>query len=246
MAKIYTRTTSTHGNDKLLILDGREALMYPFNVGTWNEARLGMFVSLTSSVSDDANAVAETITTDSPSNMISIGIKDSSDTLPRIDGSMFWGLGSANTSLTLTSAASNGQNTATGGAGLAVVSYGTSVTTSSSGASPLYLSNVNSANTSTFSVNFIGVKFVIANRGTSTQSVSVSYSTVNTNYSTITIAQLRSLMNSATFSSGTTAVSSQAWHDSGTPRAIPDTIFVRLPHSLNRLRIHTLVMERYS
>src|SRR5947208_14686000 len=79
--------------DRVLILDSRQGLFYPFISPNWLDIRLGLFLSLTTqAANDDPTGLSETLaTTGSQADRAWIGFKTSADTLgPRL--SSFFGL----------------------------------------------------------------------------------------------------------------------------------------------------------
>lgn len=240
MAKIYTKTITT-GTDKTLILDPREGLIYPFDIGSdWTEARLGMFISMTPYDNDNATPLAETLTDSIPLNSFHIGLKNNDTTLPETDGALFWGATSVNP-ISIPATASEYINAAMWN----MVSNGTTVFSPvSSTTSNIYISKTTSASADSYCA-YIGQKFTITNRGGATQAVSVSFISPTTpKYSNSSLSVLRALLTSVAY--GTNPIIATPWHDDGIPRAIPNAIFIRMPTSLNRLRIHSLMIERFA
>jgi hypothetical protein len=242
MAKIYQKTIAS-GTDKCLILDPREALLYPFNIGTWTEARLGFLISVTSAASDnsaDAQSISSVIM-DSAANHFAFGIKDSSETLPRLAGSQFWGASSIINGTTL----STSGNPYTGANLGVIATNGASVSVPSAtmGASNYLLAQ---GGGTTLFCQLLALKMQITDLGGATQSVSISGANPSTAQSVPSIVNMRALLAGTSFSSGTSAITNLAWHDNGVPRPIPNTIFARMPFGNGRLRIHAIVIEKYA
>lgn len=237
MAKIYAKPIAT-GTDKCLILDPREAIIYPFNIGDWTEARLGFFVSMCHTIGDNTNAVNESVNADNPSNAWAIGLKNNDTNLPISSGAKFWGICPS----TVTSI--NVSATNASGAHRTIVADGSTIIgTSASFHGNMYL-NPGATLTSGFAY-FLGLKFNITNKGLATQTVGMQYDSKATTYSDTSISALRARLvgfapDSASGSSGL------AWNTGTEAKAIPDTIFMRFPFANNRIRIHSLLIERFA
>ena len=94
MATIYQKIS---GVDQCLILDSREALLYPFDVGEWNEIKIAAMISLVGNSGDNTPAVGEYIApTSNSKDKIFFGIKDGSNFMPYSSGSTFFGLATPN------------------------------------------------------------------------------------------------------------------------------------------------------
>lgn len=111
MASIYDKLTSgTSGTllDRMVILDPREALIYPFSLGSdWTEIRLGFTISTTRSSGPNVVPVSETLAPDASKNFFYAGLVGWTGDLnflydlPRLTGSTlngvnFLGVSSAN------------------------------------------------------------------------------------------------------------------------------------------------------
>jgi len=88
MATVFQKTTS----DKCLILDAKEALIYPFDVGNWTEIRMAVGLSLTTAASNNGTAIAENNSFTTASSGFYFGIKNSSNAnLPGVTGAIYAG-----------------------------------------------------------------------------------------------------------------------------------------------------------
>lgn len=90
MATIYEKTA----NDNCLILDTREALVYPFDFGDdWSEIRIGAIVSVTTNTGDNQVGVTEFFSAPTNTNdRMYFGLKDGSERLPHDGGTSFIGM----------------------------------------------------------------------------------------------------------------------------------------------------------
>ncbi len=87
MALIYQK----FGADQLLLLDSREALVYPFNVGNWSEIRCAVAVSFTDTSGNNNIPPTTTIPTNSPKNAFHFGLKNSGQQFILGANCSFWG-----------------------------------------------------------------------------------------------------------------------------------------------------------
>jgi hypothetical protein len=80
------------GSEQVLVLGVREALIYPAVIPDWLDVRVGAFVSLTkASADDDPTALTETLTTTGDeADRLWFGVKDNTNSLPR--SSCFFGI----------------------------------------------------------------------------------------------------------------------------------------------------------
>jgi hypothetical protein len=85
------------GGDKTLILDTRQAFIYPFNSPSWEDLRFGAYVSLCSSSNNATiTGLAESLpTVGQAADRFFIGLKDNNTTMPDDAGSHFMGFTNA-------------------------------------------------------------------------------------------------------------------------------------------------------
>ncbi len=239
MATIYTKTT-TLGTEKNLILDGREALVYPFNIGSWTDARLSFFISITTAGDSNAAVVTETVIQNNAANSFCVGLKTNNATLPRLSGTNFWGLGPS-------SAGGGSTNTTTGSLNVNSTGHFTVVkdTTITQSANALTANSLGGSGSATsLFCTMMSMRFTIADLGGATQTIAGNVTWPSVAYTDTSLTSLRAAANAV--AAGTPALTATAWHDAGVPRAIPDAIFFRHPFSSNRFRIHSLLLERYA
>ncbi len=94
MATIFQKVAG----EQCLILGSREALIYPFDVGSWSEIRVGYYISLTSASDDNALSTNETSSyAGSFKNSMYWGLKDSGSALPTQAAVAFVGWGQTST-----------------------------------------------------------------------------------------------------------------------------------------------------
>lgn len=74
MATIYLHPTGGGTGDNCLILDPKERLIYPFNIGNYSEARFGMIYSFAPVTGSNGEVSAESFPTVSASQAVYIGL----------------------------------------------------------------------------------------------------------------------------------------------------------------------------
>lgn len=236
MALIYTKLT-----DKTTVLAPREGACRKFNFGTdWTEIRVGMFCSaIAATGSNDVN-VSETLVPSGVADYITFGIKDDSQTYPGQTGSLFLGLINTTVSDSTPPFGFAGNAAAWAASGY----YGTTLVQNPSAVSTSrYIGGQATASAATGYCAFFAVKFVISNRGLSTQTVAMSNATDEivggADYSA---TALRTALNNETYSTP----QSIAWNDGAAARDIPDCVWVRVPLYNNALRISAIRAIRYA
>lgn len=241
MAKIYAKSVT----NKTLILSPREYFLRPFDFGTdWTEVRMGFFFGGVTSGGDNTQAAAEALTVSTPADKIFVGLKNSDDeAIPGFAGSLFFGHMTATTRQSIVESGS--AFSGTGGA-LAVGGYvGTSLiggsTSEETGSQKMSFGSL-VANASSYD-GFFALKFVIANRGLATQTVTITSVAndpqVNSDYNETTV---QTRINNGTYAGSKTL----AWNDGSVAYDIPDAVFIRLPFYSNRIRISVIRVIRYA
>ncbi len=209
----------------------------PFDIGNdWTEARLGIMLSATDTAGfNNAFVSGESASGATPTDSMQFGIKDTSANLPKAAGSTYFGLDH------------NGALSVAGGDHVDLLRRCCVYdgVTGSNGAQAQYawIKPANAhLNNSPFA-GFMALKFQIANRGLATQTVTVSMS-INSNMHTDTrIGYLRAQMAAAAY---TGALAAAAWNTGSAAKAIPSTIYFRMPFVQNRWRISSVALDRYA
>jgi hypothetical protein len=256
MAKIYDKPLSV-GEDRTLILNSREALLYPFPFKDWNIIRIGAWVSFTNVSSDNVD-----IGTAFGTNVFSVlvshisdrlmwGVKPNSSNFPVEDNQPFLGLFSAGTQSDISMGYSAFPGSITlGGPSPAQMNYGTIHSNNTMGpASSGIIAGAVVGNppantmgdTSQFCF-FFGLVLSINNKGLTNQTVNISSSFATLNTSDTGDASLKDAMLNATY----TDMGMADWNLSGTPYVLPDSLFFYMPFSNVRLRLHNMGVLRVS
>jgi len=218
------------------LLQARNAAHRRTNIGSaWNEARLGLFIAVTPSGNNDAAVTPESFTPSSYLDSLTIGLKDSSVNPPRKAGSQFMGMmwpdrnGLDTLWCTSNSAGVGAINCGTGNARtmFGTANGATVITSALTTGWPITQQASGWA-------EFLGIRFLVANAGLSTQTVQMFYSTLSTNKS----ADLskNALRNSVMSVSWTAAVTAN-WFSGGVALPLPDYLWIYLPFATNRFRI---------
>lgn len=244
MATIYQKTVS----DKTCILAPREFLLRPFDFGDdWTEMRLGAYFCGVTSGADDTTSVAETVALTTDADRIYFGIKDSAtNDLPGFGDALFLGATTRNANgSNITAGSPNNFRTAvvSGGDLSAAGFHETTVVGGGASETLSEIMNFPAASGASAYCGFFVVKFVISNRGTSSQSFAISAESTSTISGTdYSASALRLLINNATFSAAATI----AWNDGAVARDIPDAVFIRMPFYNNRIRLSCIRAIRYA
>jgi hypothetical protein len=237
MAFVYQKTV----DDKAVIFGAREHLPRKFDFGAWTEARIGMFWSLTTLGGDNTKPASdEIVPVVTPFDCFSFGLKDSSATAPGVAGSMFIGMITETQSKITVGGAFGAGNVGIGetDANIEVLGY--------DGATPLARSSTASVGNWMNSdpeaasgyASFVGMRFVVADLGLATQTITVSASfTANIGGTDYSAANLRTYLSA--FASPSTEIEVD-WNDGADALVVPDCWFLRNPFFNNRIRVHAM------
>lgn len=251
MATIFPKVNTILGFDNTLVLDHREALLYPFDVGSdWRNIKLGLFVSLAGATGDNSSYnnenVAGSITIATTRGYL--GIKNNNIIYPTVSGSNFLGVTArigpaaityATSSLNTMGFSENGNgdtrfricsDSIVGGSipGQVGVTVGTAV-----------------AGTQPSAYAFFYGLDIIYNQS----SMAVSGAMINSTapFTDTSIGNLRIQMSSPTATTAySTGFFSSNLSSTGTQLSRPDAVFIYFPFFTNKVRIHNLCVERYA
>ena len=238
---IYYSKATTGDPDSTLIVAPRQGLLLPFNtIPNWLTLRIGMFASWTSSTGN--NASAWTSTEDAAStaaiDWFAFGVKNNNSTLPGLLGSRFLGILSYTNYKARIATVSSRPTISS--ASTANVKYGSCIDSTvdftASATLPSFPPPSASSSTSSYAA-FIGLHIALLNAGAANQTAAIGRLTqgsdVSDTSSNALLTRIGEAVNTpvelgAVFNTGGAAV----------PR--PDAIFVRLPFTGHRLRIHSI------
>ncbi len=234
MAFAYQKTST----DKTFILGAREQVARQFDFGTdWTEIRIGMFWSPVSLASNNAAASLEGVPVSTVLDRYFFGIKDNSGLVPGQAGSRYLGLtnrtGSALTSIVASTRDIWDQDPfGSMGAG------GAYDTTFLNVADQAGVIGVADPSPSTSYCQYRGLRFVVVNRGLSSQTVKISSSVTATpspvSGADYSAAALRSILSA--FGNETSQVTVN-WNNGSVAYDLPDSWFLRNPFFNNRFRV---------
>lgn len=236
MAKIM------YQNENNLLLEPREAFYRPFDFGEWTEVRIGMLFRLVGTGSDSASISTESISANTDSDKIYIGLKDSGSNLPGVSGTNFIGMASfsgsairadiANSSYISFGDSFNAYNrlylTAFSGSTMYKAYFHENTVTSPEFSSSASGSNYN---------GFYGIKFTLLNSGSANQQVQVTYRRIYLTSVGSSSADLHTQLINNTGWTNPPASSTASW-TTGIP--LPNSFFVYSPLYNNRLRMSAI------
>lgn len=254
MSIIYQKISGAN-QEQCLILGPREALVYPFNLGEYQEIRFGIFFSMTAANDSNTAYTNETVGTGNPKNKLYIGFKDHSVNFPFTPNSSFIGNGS----LPSTNNGAGVANVALSNQAIVTVSSGGSTMAniySISGengtqvfsgynlrsialGSPLRIPTTAQVTSTTNYMSFFGGKLLQTG---SQFSYFSTYDNLNT-YGTGTQLALRTLISRFPNQDGINGINGISGIFSG---AQLNSLFIYMPFSGNQVRIHGLVVDKYA
>ncbi len=259
MAILINKNTS--GN--ALVLNTKEGLLYPVNLGSWTEVRIGLFIGLTNSSSTNAQYTAETLSANAPSNGFYCGMVTNlnpDNLLPYGNNQQFIGIGTPTGVGGVTWNTQVATNRISNSAGTSLLNvfmttsgnaqYAQDAVQPGTNASAyrIFLPDLVEASGDANFACFYGIKFNLVNAGTTSQCFTVSTSNASeAKYTNVSIDNLRSLM--ANFDSPAT-VTGLRWNNqgnfpTGVPSALPSGILIFSPLFQNRLKIYAIDIEKY-
>ncbi len=237
MALVYPKLT-----DETIVLSPRQAAFRQFNIGDdWTEARFGVFITAIAATGSDDDNVNETLVPSVISDRVTFGLKDTSDTYPGQAGSLFIGARSGESTV-VSSAAGGGIGSSSGN--FVAVGYNGTSEILGVGANIGRIGTA-VASGSTSYCDFFALRFVINNRGLSTQTITIYGKEIpHVAGSDYSANALRTLLNNQFASVG--ALDTIPWNDGASARAIPDCVWIRSPLFDNALRISCARVIRYA
>lgn len=226
-------------NAVLLVREFQRATLTQKLGSNWTEARVGLY--FTGVDAHDVNVAPpdETLAVADVSDYLTIGLKDAATyNLPGEAGGFFIGVRSTGTTSAVEApllggngffADSNEECSAVAYAGATLIDGGVVANGAMLFPDPEPDDGFN---------GFYCMKFVVNNRGTSTQSVSVSVArTAQVDGFDYSKATLYQAMNNATFGAAKTL----AWNTGAAARTLPDASWVRIPFYNARIRIQAIM-----
>jgi hypothetical protein len=251
MANIFEKIEGVTG-EKCLVLGVREALIYPFNVGSWSEIRVGYFYSFTTAESFNA-ATSQELVTSTQTNYKQAGywgIKDSGVEFPTRSGSVFIGIGQSpgggnGESYYLSSLERLQLANVAGGGNLTLLSIDSSVALSGNrGNLPLSHTRYNGSGNY---CDYFSQRFTLTVNGLGKTGIFYSDYSESNIVQPYTIPALRTKILGTTYTVRQTGYLTSAFNGTtGENVSVPNSLFVYTPYFNNRLRLHSIVVEKIS
>jgi hypothetical protein len=268
MATIFERVPAS--GEKCLVLDSKEFLLYPFDLGDWERIRIGVALSLTNSSQLNGGLEKESIKDLQRydyTRSFYFGIKTNNEFYPDPNKCSYIGVGSENLAFPYYS--SND---------FKLEFYNDSQTCDIYYTVPVIMPSgnfndqapysnykiirlpftFNQSGLNSYFCNMFCLEIKIKNKGTSNQSYSIIMeSNINDYESQIngapayainfpSLSQMRKTLANVVFNpSPDTGYFTSTFNNSGTPSPIPDAFFISNPFLFNRLRIHGILIEKY-
>lgn len=235
MPTFYLKTLASGQNS--LILEPGEALVYPFEFDNWQELRLSAFISVTTIDSDNKRGISESIDSQFiPKLIFWFGAKDNSEILPYSSGSLFAGFSSAvldGGTEKITQIADNA-SIIQGNFNSCVSLDGTRVVHYALAGSRFYLYT----DTANLSTGFAGYNSVSLKR-TNIYSGVMTFRGIGGAYTDVSLDNLRKVNRSFTETYTIPGNSCTGYF----PPSL-NSFFIWSPFTLNRIRIHSLLIEQ--
>lgn len=245
MATILQKTPA----DKCVVLNSRESLWYPLNLGVWTGLSIGMMVSFTSSGNTNGLYTGESIPYTGANCGIFWGIADSGSYQPLQSG-YFVGVATA-TGFDGTSGTIDGTGSVYGAANsLWSIAGSGGISTPLGIHSGFNIASPPLATGTGFFATFAGMKVEVTGLGTSGQSVRVLMSSdqalSGTNMTAITgltgiLSAFPPFVTASPYGYYTTG-----FVNGGGPLPIPSGLYVYMPFVNNRLRIHSIYAQAFN
>jgi len=243
MATIFPKVNTILGFDNTLVLDHREALLYPFDVGNdWREIRVGMFVSIVGSTGDNSTYNDESVANTSNLNRGYIGIKNNNTIFPGASGSNYIGASNGlNQPVNILNA-----NNFINFNGASVQIAADNITNTRAASADTY---VGTRLVGTQLINyaaFYGLRVWYNPANNIMSGVMIHHP--NSYYTDTSITTLRVLTTSPPTQTTppTTGYFTSDLTISGSPLSRPEAVFVYFPFFTDKFRIHSLLVERYA
>lgn len=233
---------TTYANENSLLLGNRESFCRQFDFGSWTEIRMGMLFRFVGNANDTASYTNESITVTSATDKMYFGLKSTGSNIPGVSGTNF--IGGATISTTNLSGTEVGQYYYAGS------NYYNLYVTAISGSAPVFApkSDYGSSGmtypSAPFTTNYdglYGLKFVLQNSGSVSQSIVMSYKRNADNNGSGSADLHSALINDNSWN--LFAASSASWT---TEIPIPNCFFMYSPLYNNRIRMSAIEVIKVS
>ena len=242
MATVYEKIVG----DKVVILEPREAaIRIPLaSANQWTELRIGMFISHTSVAASNAAWTADSFVTSTVYDRTAFGLKNSdNDDLPGVAGTGFWGyLGPNGVTTDFATTGILRLNNLAQTTAYYVAADGATLNQVTATQPSITFGDTAQAQAATLFAKFFGIRFVISNRGLSTQTVTMQIAQGLSIVTDTSETALRALLvnyagqDIGTMSAAITANTGAAAYD------VPDAFFFRSAMLSSRTRLHNVMV----
>ena len=238
MALIYTKGVS----DKTTVLAPREGAYRQFDFDDdWTDVRLGCFVTNVGTSGSNTAPVVENLAVSTVDDYLTFVIKNYADNNPGRSGSLF--IGVRNGGIVTNQQTPIGGVHGNTGQWLPVGYEGTTEVAGSAIGTSQYFGRADATASSGYCA-FNGIRIVISNRGTASQSVAVYWRSDDSKSGNYGITDLTNYINSLTNADWGTP-QSFAWNTGSVARDIPDSVWLRSPLYNNQLRLSAITAIRF-
>lgn len=249
MATIFQKTPT----GQCLVLDAREGLTYPFNLGDWNEIRVGVelsMVTINSGNGFNTPYYTETASANAMTNSFFMGFRDTGSLFPNPVSGMYIGFVPRNNfPVNVTTSDVRISRTTNGNLPMGYISGGTSfVTTVDNDSRCVYIGSQAAVTGTTAYAARHGFQVTLVNKGTTGQQVQLNTFNNGASYVTPNPSGLRSFMSAMTnVISGSYFYLTAGGPSGGQGAALdfPNAFFLYNPFLGNMIRIHDIVIEKY-
>lgn len=245
MATVFLKNPSS--GSKALILDPREAVVYPFGFTGYSEIRMGAFISFSSSGSDIGQYSNENTTVNFSTNKynnVFIGVKDSGLNAP-LESGQYIGTFSSTTGTLIKLDSGNSiisDNFSTLSIGAAERNFTGVLNNNSSHV--VNLPSINQVTGNTGYAMFYGIGARFFNIGTTGQSFSGFSMKDTTPITNVSISNLQNkILNPATTTFAPEQFFTSGLTGGGGALPLPNSVYIYSPFLNNRIIIHSLIAQ---
>ncbi len=250
MATIFQKTTT----GQCLVLDTRESLTYPFNLGDWSEIRVGVelsMVTINSGNGFNTPYYTETASSNSYNNSFFMGFRDTGSIFPNtVSGTYIGFVPMNNFPINVITNNQRIERTTNSNTPMGYISGGTTyITTLDNNSRCVYVGSQSAVTGSSLYAAQHGFRVQIQNKGTTGQRMLLDTFNNTTTYVTPNASGLRSFMSAMTnTTSGIYCYLTAGGPSGGQGAALdfPNAFFIYNPFLGNLIRIHTLEIEKYA
>lgn len=236
--------------DVCQVLDSREGLTYPFDLGNWSEIRVGVelsYIAITGAGYNTVPGFDEAQGGTSLTNSFLMGFRNTNTTFP--DTTNGFHIGFIGNNLSVSALISEGRIRRTPAAHLpiGIILGPTTVAVDLDSSSRTVYTAGTSASAATVYAAQHGFRVRLTGQGTTGQFLTLDTFNNTTAYVTPSVTGLRAFMGVAANSvSGAYYPLTSGFVSNGGPLTFPNAFFLYSPFLSGSLRVHTLIVDRYA